>query len=499
MTADCSRCGSQVAKAKRDSLGRTAALSLAALLLYVPANIYPIMRMEFHGVFTESTVWDGCVRLFQDGQWLVAVIVFLASLLVPLLKLLGLFFLVITTKLSSPRARPLRTRIHQLIEVIGPWAMLDVFLLAILVALVKLGRIATVTPGPGLLAFTSVVGPDNPGFRQLRSPTDLGRRESKLMSKETPHSRGDLPQAKTKKRRWKLSPVWAVPAVAALLAGYLVYQRVLEYGSTITIQFREASGVNPGQTPVKYRGVDIGQVGSIRLSEDQQYATLEVKLKRQASSVAREDSVFWIVRPQLGMGNFTGLGTIITGPYIEVLPGEGEAASEFIGAEQSPKILDPDGLNLILLSPHSASLRAGVPIYYRGIAVGAVREARLTTNANAVAIQGVIRPRYAPLVRTDSKFWNVTGMDVRVGLFSGAEVDVESLKSLFIGGIAFATPDDSNPRPVPDGMVFRLHDQAKPEWREWSPPISIPIESDGAEQAEIRTPRDLPFPQRNPP
>ena len=155
--ADCSRCDSVIAKASHNSLRRTAALTLAALLLYVPANIYPIMRMEFRGVFTESTVWDGCVRLIQDGQWFVGVIVFLASLLIPLLKLTGLFFLVITTKSNWQPARKLRTQIHKLIEVLGPWAMLDVFLLAIMVALVKLGRVATVTAGPGLLAFASVV------------------------------------------------------------------------------------------------------------------------------------------------------------------------------------------------------------------------------------------------------------------------------------------------------------------------------------------------------
>ncbi len=155
--AQCWRCGSQVAQASRDSLGRTAALTLAALVLYVPANIYPVMRMEFQGVYTQSTVWDGCVRLFQDGQWLVAIIVFLASLLIPLLKLLGLFYLVTTTTIRSTRARQVRTRIHRVIGLMGPWAMLDVFLLAIMVALVKFGRVATVSPGPGLLAFASVV------------------------------------------------------------------------------------------------------------------------------------------------------------------------------------------------------------------------------------------------------------------------------------------------------------------------------------------------------
>ena len=118
--AICSRCGSVLARAGTPGLGRTAALALAVLALYVPANIYPVLRMEFHGVFTESTVWDGCARLFQDGEWLVAGIVFLASLLVPMLKLLGLLFLVISTRLHSPRARLARTWICRLIELIGP-------------------------------------------------------------------------------------------------------------------------------------------------------------------------------------------------------------------------------------------------------------------------------------------------------------------------------------------------------------------------------------------
>jgi paraquat-inducible protein A len=155
--AACSRCNSRVARSGQNSLERTAAFSLAALVLYVPANIYPILSMDFHGLFTESTVWDGCVRLFQDGQWIVAVIAFLASLLVPLFKLFGLFFLVVTTWLKVRRFQYARTRFFKIIEVIGPWAMLDVLLLAVLVPLVKLGRVATATPGPGLLAFALVV------------------------------------------------------------------------------------------------------------------------------------------------------------------------------------------------------------------------------------------------------------------------------------------------------------------------------------------------------
>lgn len=155
--AECCRCGSIISKHKVNSIERTAAFSLAALIFYVPANIYPILRMNYYGAYTENTVWDGCVRLFQDGQWLVAVIVFLASILIPLFKLLALFYLVATAKFKSSRRRQERTWIYKTIEVIGPWAMLDVFLLSVLVALVRLRKLASVYPGPGLLAFTLVV------------------------------------------------------------------------------------------------------------------------------------------------------------------------------------------------------------------------------------------------------------------------------------------------------------------------------------------------------
>lgn len=155
--AACDRCGSIISARGSGSLERTAALSLAALIFFVPANAYPILRMNFHGAYSESTVWDGCVKLFQQDQWLVAAIVFLASIAIPLAKLLGLFYLVVTAKLGSLRRRRERTWLHRFIEVIGPWAMLDVFLLAVLVALVKLDQIASVLPGPGLFAFTALV------------------------------------------------------------------------------------------------------------------------------------------------------------------------------------------------------------------------------------------------------------------------------------------------------------------------------------------------------
>ena len=157
MAAECCRCGSMITKSAAGSLELTAALTLSALILYVPANIYPILSMSLHGAYSESTVWDGVVSLFRHDQRLVAMVVFLASILIPLCKLIGLFLLVAMAKFKSTRWREERTRLYRFIEVIGPWAMLDVFLLAVLVALVKLQELATILPGTGLVAFSAMV------------------------------------------------------------------------------------------------------------------------------------------------------------------------------------------------------------------------------------------------------------------------------------------------------------------------------------------------------
>lgn len=155
--AECPRCGAVLRERRAPSATPTAALALAALILYVPANLYPILRMERYGLYTESTVWGGVVQLANAGYWAVAAIVFLASMVVPLVKLAGLFVLVWSAARASPRWRRARTRLYRLIDAIGPWAMLDVFLVAVLIALVRLGAIASVAPGPGLAAFTGVV------------------------------------------------------------------------------------------------------------------------------------------------------------------------------------------------------------------------------------------------------------------------------------------------------------------------------------------------------
>jgi paraquat-inducible protein B len=287
----------------------------------------------------------------------------------------------------------------------------------------------------------------------------------------------EAPKAKGREKPWNVSVVWVVPVVAAIVAGYLVYDRVREYGPKVTIRFKDAGGLKAGQTPVKYRGVQIGEVTELVLSEDRQHALVKARLRRSAESVAREGTFFWIVRPEVGLGNISGLGTVITGPHVEVAPGAGKPRSEFVGLESAPVAFDRKGLKIILISARLGSLKVGSPVYYRGIEVGAVQNHRLGADATVVNIHVYIQRRYANLIRMGTKFWEVSGVDVRAGLFRGVEIDMESLSSLVAGGIAFATPNDPKDEPAKGDTVFRLYDKPEKGWLEWAPKIAIPPES----------------------
>jgi paraquat-inducible protein B len=284
----------------------------------------------------------------------------------------------------------------------------------------------------------------------------------------------NLPRARLTPLRWNFPLVWVIPVIAALVAGYLVYGRVQDYGPRVTIKFKDGNGLRAGKTGIQYRGVRIGEVTALGLSEDMQHVLVEARLQRSAASIAREGSAFWVVRLGGEIENISNLGTVITGAYIAVAPGTGEVKSDFVGLENSQVASEPGGLRLVLHSDRLGSVKPNSPVYYRGVEVGAVQACHLGANATAVEILVHIKPRYAKLVRSNTKFWNVGGTDVKFGLFSGLEVNVQSLKSLVSGGIAFATPSDPRAAPARDGMVFRLFEEGQKEWLEWAPQIAIP-------------------------
>jgi paraquat-inducible protein B len=285
-----------------------------------------------------------------------------------------------------------------------------------------------------------------------------------------------LPLAKARRRRWSFPVMWIVPVIAALVACYLVYDQVREFGPKITIRFKDGTGLKPGRTPVQYNGVRIGEVKSVKLSEDLHDVVVEVRLLRSAAAVAREGSEFWIVRLGTELQDISNLGTVITGAYIQVSPGTGEPKSDFVGMEGPQAALEPHGLEIVLHAIHLGSLKPGSPVYYRGIEVGAVRTVQLSSDATLAEIHAQIKPRFARLVRYGSKFWNASGADVKFGLFSGLQIDVESLKSLVSGGIVFATPSDPQAKSARNGAEFVLYDKPEKEWLEWAPRIPIASE-----------------------
>ena len=281
-----------------------------------------------------------------------------------------------------------------------------------------------------------------------------------------------VPEARVRRRRWAFSVVWVVPVVAAAVAGYLVYDRMQQGGASITIAFADGMGVKAGQTEIRYRGVPIGDVGEVDLSHDRARVIVNARLRHSAASIAREGSVFWIVRPQIGAASITGLGTVLTGPYIQVLPGSGKTQTSFTGVDHPSPTLDRRGLKIVLATAHLASVRNGSAIYYRGIEVGTIIDAHLSGDATSARISGFIDEPYSRLVRSGSRFWSVSGLDVHVGLFKGLDISLESLRSLAIGGVAFATPDVSG-APANASTIFVLHDQAEKEWLTWTPKIPI--------------------------
>ena len=153
----CARCATSLHGRIPNSVSNTWALVIAGLILYVPANLYPVMTIELYGQPQPSTIYTGVRDLFASGSWIVGLLVFAASIVVPLAKLLGLSFLLVTVQARSTWRPRDRTLLFRVIRTIGRWSMLDVFLLSILVALVKLGMIATITPGVGATAFAAVV------------------------------------------------------------------------------------------------------------------------------------------------------------------------------------------------------------------------------------------------------------------------------------------------------------------------------------------------------
>jgi paraquat-inducible protein B len=282
-----------------------------------------------------------------------------------------------------------------------------------------------------------------------------------------------IPKARVRRRRF-FRLVWIVPVMALAVAAYLVLHRMQDYGPEIKVTFADGAGLRPGQTPVRYRGVPVGEVTGVELSADETQAVVRIRLTRSGSGMARQGSRFWIVRPRVGFGQVTGLSTVLSGPEINVIPGAKDAPTEvaFKGLENPPASIE-GGLHIILRGEHP-KMRQDAPVYYRGVEVGVVQKIDLAPNALSADVHVAIYPRYAALVREGSSFWDVSGLAVKGGILKGLEVEFESLRAFLTGGIEFATPPGTARAKA--GTVFFLYSEPKKEWLAWAPKIPIPPE-----------------------
>ena len=272
--------------------------------------------------------------------------------------------------------------------------------------------------------------------------------------------------AEVKRSHWP-SPIWLVPLLSLIVAAWLLYDQLLQRDVQIEISFENGAGIKSG-VELRYRGVPVGSVDEIVLSDDLKTVNVHASLNRDAEKLAREKSKFWIVEPELGIAGARNLDTLVSGKYIAVEPGEGEPEKTFKGLETPPDQQPDLGLKITLVANQLGSLKKGRHIYYRDLEVGTIGESELSQDGRFVEIQAIIKPEYSKLVRTNSKFWNSSGLTVDVGLFKGAEVQASSLENLLRGGISFATPPEAGNLAEP-GTRFELHREAEDDWHEWAP------------------------------
>jgi paraquat-inducible protein B len=257
------------------------------------------------------------------------------------------------------------------------------------------------------------------------------------MSTPTPPSDEELPAPLIQNRRWIPRLVWAVPIVAALIGISLLIRNWENEGPRITISFLSVEGVQVGKTLVKYRDVTVGRVSAVDLSADHQTVVVSADLSKDAASLLKADTQFWIVRPRIGVGSVSGLDTLLSGVYIGMKTGaETRRERQFVGLENPPALSHgPHGRELQLHAARAGSLAIGAPVYFRQFQVGRVIDENLLPDGSTRVTAFVDAP-YDTFVTPVTRFWNASGIDVRLNA-DGLNVKTESLAALLVGGLAF--------------------------------------------------------------
>ena len=261
-------------------------------------------------------------------------------------------------------------------------------------------------------------------------------------------------------RKRRISGIWLVPLVTVVLGLWLAVDAYLKQGPTITLYFSNAEGLQAEKTLVKVRSVTIGTVTSVRLADDLERVVVTAELTPQARQLLREDSQFWVVRAEVRGASVTGIGTLLSGAYIEISPGEGELTDvrEFDGLDRRPvSPVGTPGKRLKLVSESSGSVTVGSPILYRGYRVGTVETIELQVEDQRVVYSIFIDAPYDVLVSSHTRFWNASGISAELST-EGIKVSIGSLQSALMGGVSFDLPRNTRAgREVESDSVFRLY------------------------------------------
>ncbi len=260
-------------------------------------------------------------------------------------------------------------------------------------------------------------------------------------------------------RKVRFNSIWLVPLIALMVAAWMLYQNWSSQGPVITLVAANADGLEVGKTKLKSRNVDVGRVIDIRLSEDYENAVIQVRMNQGTDQMLKQDAQFWVVKPRIGKEGVSGLGTLLSGAYIDMTPGEsGDIQTRFTILDQPPLAMENEGIRVKLVSLKGAKLDVGAPVHFRGYEVGYIENVGFDANRKAITYQLVIRSPYDALVNSAVQFWVTPGVSFKSSA-SGFEFSFDSLETFLSGGISFSLPIG---RPAGDAVAdlseFQLFD-----------------------------------------
>lgn len=256
-----------------------------------------------------------------------------------------------------------------------------------------------------------------------------------------------------------ISPVWIVPIAALLVGLWLLYQNLQARGPLVTLVLPDAEGIEAGTTLIKLRNVDIGRVELVQLSDDFSQTLITARMSPDTEGLLLADTQFWVVKPRIGLGGISGLGTVLSGAYIQLLPGRGTVAARRFDVLQQPPVTpgDSSGLHLSLISELATRLRAGDPVSYHGLTVGRVERAEYDSTTRRMQHRLYIEQPYASLITEHTRFWPGNAIDLQMDS-EGIRLNVDSLEALLAGGVTFGYLEGlGDGEPAPDESVFTLY------------------------------------------